>query len=68
MQKKAQSRIPGASMPTSLERALADPPKCPSCQDVPMERKEIERNELTEGGTVHWVCNRCGLRIIRAFE
>lgn len=55
-------------MPNSLERALADPPKCPSCKDVTMERKEVVRNELIEGGMIHWVCPRCGLRLVRAFE
>ena len=55
-------------MPDSLERALADPPKCPSCKDVRMERKKVERNELTDGGTIQWVCNRCGLHLVRAFE
>lgn len=55
-------------MPNSLERELANPPKCPSCKDVAMERKEIERNEFTEGGTIHWVCNRCGLHLVRTFE
>ena len=55
-------------MPDSLERALSDPPTCPSCRDVPMERKDVERNELIEGGTIHWRCPRCGLRLVRAFE
>jgi hypothetical protein len=55
-------------MENALERALAEPPKCPSCKDVQMEAKLVERNELTAGGTIHWVCNRCGLRLVRAFE
>ena len=55
-------------MMDSLQRALADPPKCPSCRDVTMEQKEVERNVLTDGGTIHWVCNRCGLHLARAYE
>jgi transposase-like protein len=54
-------------MANSLERELAGPPTCPSCKNVRMDVERIERNELTAGGTVHWLCRRCGLRFVRVF-
>ena len=55
-------------MEDALKRMLAGPPKCPSCRDVRLDVKDIEQNQLTEGGTIHWVCHRCGLNLVRAFE
>ena len=55
-------------MANTLEQARADPPKCPSCKDVQMDEKDVELHELTEGGTIHWVCKRCGLHLVRVFE
>ena len=53
---------------TAAERsALSDPPKCPSCRGVRMKRKEIERNEIIDGGSVHWQCPVCELHHVRAF-
>jgi hypothetical protein len=65
---KAVGELMSDNNKNNLLEILQNPPKCPSCRTVGLKPTQVERNELIEGGTVHWRCPVCEFKLVRAFN